>query len=296
MANTNILARYGIKEVADVTFYELNSAGKPTHPVLYLDTLKVSTIEQTGEETQATGGKGNAPLIAWDYGKDITVTLEDALFSAKSMAIMFSNGSVKDYKSAENATEANKALIMRTEQFTTPTLSAAVSVASVSADLTSGNETYWKAKYEAPDGQLYTKINPKFYNALGTVVNELASETPYFCTYDLEVSGAVIDISSNSFPGTYYVTGDTYARSEASGKDEFFQFIIPKAKVQSENTITMEAEGDPSVFNMNLHVLRPADGIMMKLVKYDLVGGETATGSNATNIVHNHALDTYSNG
>lgn len=26
-----------------------------------------------------------------------------------------------------------------------------------------------------------------------------------------------------------------------------FQFIIPKAKVNSENTITLEAEGDPSV-------------------------------------------------
>lgn len=34
-----------IKEVAEVTFYELNSAGKPSKPVLFLDTLKVSTIE-----------------------------------------------------------------------------------------------------------------------------------------------------------------------------------------------------------------------------------------------------------
>jgi hypothetical protein len=33
----------------------------------------------------------------------------------------------------------------------------------------------------------------------------------------------------------------------------------------------MEAEGDPSVFNMNLDVLRPADGEMIRLVKYDLV-------------------------
>ena len=69
----------------------------------------------------------------------------------------------------------------------------------------------------------------------------------YFCTYDLDIEGSVIEISANSFPGTYYVCGDTYARSEASGDDEFFQFIIPKAKVTSENTITLEAEGDPSV-------------------------------------------------
>ena len=40
----SILDRYGIKEVADVTFYKLDDNGKPQEPVLYLDTLKVSTI------------------------------------------------------------------------------------------------------------------------------------------------------------------------------------------------------------------------------------------------------------
>ena len=75
-----------------------------------------------------------------------------------------------------------------------------------------------------------------------------------------------------------YVMGDTFARSEITGEDEYFQFILPKAKVTSENTITMEAEGDPSVFNLNLEVLRATltdeDGnsekVMMKLVKYDV--------------------------
>ena len=39
-----------------------------------------------------------------------------------------------------------------------------------------------------------------------------------------------------------YVMGDTFARSEITGEDEYFQFILPKAKVTSENTITMEAK------------------------------------------------------
>ena len=108
MAGIDILAKYGIKEVADVVFYELNKLGKPAFPVLYLDTLKVSTIEQTAESSDARGGKGNAALISWDYGKEINVTLEDALFSAKSMAIMFGNGKVNPYV-GENA------YIMKTE-------------------------------------------------------------------------------------------------------------------------------------------------------------------------------------
>ena len=55
----------------------------------------------------------------------------------------------------------------------------------------------------------------------------------------------------------------------------------------SENTITMEAEGDPSVFNMNLRVLRPADGKMVRLVKYKLAGnGSDPTSTDTTSIYH----------
>ena len=270
----SILDRYGIKEVADVTFYDLNESGMPTHPVLYLDTLKVSTIEQTAEEAEARGGKGNAPLIIWDYGKEINVTLEDALFSAKSMAIMFGNGKVK--------TLGGDQYIMKTEQF----VATATTLPTAGADASG-----WKYQYEGPDGQLYAKVNPKFYDVDGESVTSLVANEKYFCTYDLKAEGAVIEISANSFPGTYYVTGDTYARSEASGKDEFFQFIIPKAKVTSENTITLEAEGDPSVFNMNLRVMRPADGKMMKLVKYNLVEGSEVGAEATVELVHNHNIE-----
>ncbi|MBQ4122228.1 hypothetical protein IJD44_00665 [bacterium] len=276
----SILDRYGIKEVADVTFYKLDTNGSPTVPVLYLDTLKVSTIEQTAETAEARGGKGNPALIMWDYGKEINVTLEDALFSAKSMAIMFGNGTVKTY--GNDDAEDGNGLIMRTEQF----VATGTEIPAEGAD-----KSGWKYQYEAPNGRFYKKLNPKFYNADNTEVKDaLVVNEKYFCSYDLEVKGSVIEISANSFPGTYYVTGDTFARSEASGDDEFFQFIIPKAKVQSENTITLEAEGDPSVFNMSLRVLRPADGKMMKLVKYELVGGADVTETPVAELIHNHTL------
>ena len=281
----NILDRYGIKEVADVTFYDLDNNGMPTHPVLYLDTLKVSTNEQTAEEAEARGGKGNAALIAWDYGKEINVTLEDALFSAKSMAIMFGNGTVKDFDS----TTSGHDYIMKTVQLS----------------YKSGEAAY--TKWTGPDGKLHDALNPKYYDAKGNelketagkltgkdgkTAEELAANERYLCTFDLKATGAVIEVSGNSFPGTYYVVGDTFARSEASGNDEMFQFIIHKAKVTSENTITLEAEGDPSVFNMSLKVLRPADGIMMKLVKYNLDEGTEADKETSLNLVHNHVLKT----
>ena len=141
-------------------------------------------------------------------------------------------------------------------------------------------------------------LKPKYYDAKGTAVavGSLKVGERYLCTFDLKATGAVIEVSGNSFPGTYYVVGDTFARSEASGNDEMFQFIIPKAKVTSENTITLEAEGDPSVFNMSLKVLRPADGIMMKLIKYELNGGSDVASDAAAKLVHNHIFTDVASG
>lgn len=247
----DILSRYGIKEVADVTFYELveeNGKSLPGAPVLYLDTLKVSTIEQTAENSSARGGKGNPELIMWDYGKEISVTLEDALFSAKSMALMYG------VKPEEIESDLADVEIRKT----------------VRPELYNKEASTFKI-----NGENIAVTDPHEYNAQGEeVTDEMAEgadkEVAYVTAKLVLKSASKIVISSDRFPGTYYVTGDTYARSEATGKDEFFQFIIPKAKMQSEVTLTMEAEGDPSTFSMNLKVLRPADGEMMKLVKYSL--------------------------
>ena len=182
------IERFGIKEVADVRFYEVPELGegvaesaeaiyteaiKAAH-VIEFDTLKVSNIESTAENSEARGGKGNAALISWDYGREVTVTIEDALMSMDCLALLF----------GQSADESGK-----------------------------------------------------------------------------------ITINANKFPGTYTVVGKTYARNESNGKDHLFTFVIPKAKIQSETTLTMEAEGDPSVIGMTLKVLRCKNGDMMQLLR-----------------------------
>lgn len=266
----NILDKYGIKEVADVTFYEVDDKGQKGEPVLYLDTLKVSTIEQTAEEAEARGGKGNPPLIVWDYGKEINVTLEDALFSAKSMAIMFGDGKAK----ASNATGG---MAVVTKTFTYKSTLTTPAAAPASHEGLANYEGYQNLIHGIKEGKTPSLVtagtNAVKWYAEGnpTPVEQIGTDGTYYCVCTFNVATSyTIDISPNSFPGTYYVVGDTYARSSTTGDDEFFQFIIPKAKVQSENTITLEAEGDPSVFNLNLRVLRPATGPMMQLVKYDI--------------------------
>lgn len=122
-------------------------------------------------------------------------------------------------------------------------------------------------------GTKYALSDVKYYEADGTVitVSDSAPTNYAYAVGKMTVKeSATIDISPETFPGTYYCTGDTYARREDNGEDEFFQLVIPKAKITSENTLTMEAEGDPSTFSMNLKVLCPANGPMMKLIKYSL--------------------------
>ena len=251
----NILSRYGIKEVADVTIYQLNKDGSVGAPVLYLDTLKVSTVEQTAETVEATGGKGNTSLIVWDYGKEINVTLEDALFSPKSMAIMFGDGTV------DTSTNAIHKTIPVTWVGQTVTAAApTVKIGGVDYAVPATGGKYFKA-----DGTVGTE----------TPDTNPAAATDAYYSFDITPTEAMtIDITPETFPGTYYITGETYARSEDNGEDEAFQFVIPKAKVLSENTLTMEAEGDPSVFNMNLRVLRPKAGPMMQLIKYNVAAGD----------------------
>ena len=158
--------RFGIKEVADVRFvpYGSNAKGKE----LLFDTLKVSNIEFTSEEAFARGGKGNPKLITWDYNREATLTLQDALLSMDTLAMIFGD-------------------------------------------------------YEHSEGEITT-----------------------------------INIGSDTYPGFYAIEGYTYAKG-MDGTDKYFKFSIPKAKISSNVTLTMEAEGDPTVFDMTITALK-ADG------------------------------------
>lgn len=94
----NLFQKYGIKEVADVVFYSITEIGEEEFytPVLFLDALKVSTLEKTAKKVEAFGGKGNKKLITWNFGKNITLELEDALFSPASISMIW--GGRLDFK------------------------------------------------------------------------------------------------------------------------------------------------------------------------------------------------------
>ena len=280
----SIFEQYGIKEVADVTFYERDTVGHEK-PVLYIDTAKVSTIEKTASTAEARGGKGNPALISWDFGLEINVTLEDALFSPKSMAIMQGAGTV-----VEGTSTAPVYIDVTNEVYEFP---ESATTADSRTSITLKHDFLEKSIYiyEIDDNGRWTsgqqlrgwEKNSTSSNVIekgdnGTDIN--TQKVAIF--YKTPVNGTngdaqKIEINSDTFPGTYRVVGDTYARNRATGKDEFFQFIIHRAKVSPENTITLSADGDPSTFNMSLKVLRNiGDSGMIDLVKYNFTSEDEA--------------------
>ena len=98
-----------------------------------------------------------------------------------------------EYKFAdETASATSKGLLMKTERFT------ATDVTVPTTTSASG----WNNKFTAPDGKVYEKVNPRFFDVNGAVPKALVKGESYFCTYDLKIDGMIIDVSANAFPGT----------------------------------------------------------------------------------------------
>lgn len=227
-------------------------------PVLFLDTLKVSTLEQASESTDATGGRGNAKLITWDYGKEITLSIEDALYTPASMAAIWA-GEEGNVKNGVKDTTIIKRMepIVAKRNFIIP---AGNSKGIPSEGVTTAQAVYFDPKTMEP-----------FQDGTPIAEGERILKWTQSVAYLGESIGNTIEISADKFPGTYMVQGETLVRDKATGKDQRFQFTIPEAKMSAEDTsITLEADGDPVVFSFSMKVLRPDNGIMMKFVQFDV--------------------------
>ena len=389
----NIFEQYGIKEVADVTLYaiELDENDEEIYiPVLYLDTLKISSVEQTAEQTSARGGLGNPHLITWDYGKEITVNLEDALYTPASMSMLwdgkyasksvelwgvfdtykekfswakailkdFSNFSIEEdqikgtiykwtvnliimsldgqlrheknnveisyySKYGRNYWSFNKPVDFEDGSFTLSEgknlfvnvpqeliyqikhgiesvkfldrmekcVATRNFVIDTDTNIKHGNYRYLK-KYDKtaltvfidpttmqpyePNLDFFIRKDGSRYPKEGFKKLRLIKQNDVYYKWTRSIApphmslGNRIIVDAEHFPGVYRLVGETYSRNRDTHEDERFQFEIPLCKMGSENSFTLEAAGDPTVFNMTLQVLRQEDGTMMKLTQYNV--------------------------
>lgn len=282
------MARFGVKEVADVTFYNLVTG----EPELYLDTLKMSNLENNAESTYATGGQGASRLVGWDYGRTSTFTIQDALLNPKAIAMQLGT----DLENKIETIQAREVVVAKLDS-ATGTYSfelseqikasgsgvvkpfiyitditgkaqlAKVDVTTVPA--TYGTSTVGTPAYTVSEITIMdTEINTALTSAgMATGATEVQLLVYYsFETIDL---AEIITVSSDKFAGYYKVVGDTLWRNEATGQDEKVQLVVPKAKITSTFTMTMQPDSDPSVFDFNLDVFKDSNSTdMVKMIRY----------------------------
>ena len=86
--------KFGVREVANVVFKarEKQKIGSltfnPGQPVLYIDTAKISTIDQNATTFYAVGGLNHARLLGWQGQKQLTFTVENAVLSPISVNLL----------------------------------------------------------------------------------------------------------------------------------------------------------------------------------------------------------------
>lgn len=225
------MSKFGIKEVADVIFFDI-ATGKP---VLYFDTLKTSSIENASETTDATGGRGNAKLITWDYSRTATLQMQDALLSMESMAVLA-------------GTEVAEAGNLYKRDHLTAVGEGTATLSETPLDTT-------KVVVTDKDGKEVSGATVS-----GLQVTGLTKDEKYgiYYQYKAPAGAKTVKFVSDKFPGTYRVVGDTVVRDNVTGKDRLAQFFIPKAQLQSGFTFTMDAE-NVSTFDFNLEILRDGE-------------------------------------
>lgn len=419
----NLFKKYGIKEVADVTFYSILEVGNEEFyiPILVLDTLKVSTIEQKSSPVTANGSYGNQKLIAWNFGKEISLKLEDALFSAASLNMTYGwlNSKLSLYTSLiTKINMANKYAQLHYSTYAYPspeltneeweTLYFIVSNLygededTVNKELCNeirsaiwNNEITYEIAYDAAPhitkdfinepyvSEWRTKIREAYKfrqtidgaalpkNLIKLIYNQIQNVSDYYVidtdNYELEVidrmercvvvedDGLVVDfgvqwdnlqkyfnnnkyesytiyydpktmqplamatsgtvektgtctlkkgtvyykwsrtvqqkiddkdflgktliLSADTFPQNFKIVGETYIREQKTNKDSRYQFVIHKAKISTDTNITLQADGDPTTFSMNIDVLVPPNEIMMELRQFDVTEDEEHGGT-----------------
>lgn len=250
----------------DVTFYDVTTG----NPVLHLDTLKMSNLENTAEEVSARGGRGNPELLVWDFNREATMQLEDALMSPKSFGLLSGNDVIKH--SAGNQAK----IYMRQDtvwedgvdkgEFFPLVVKSGLEIELAFTPVEGASVLrVYKVGDDGGTKLALTSITDKtVVITSGAVVGD---EVVAYYTYETE-DAETYRITSNSFPGTYRIVGDTVIRN-TDGVDEPFQVIVERAKVLPGFTMSFQADGDPSSFTMDIKVLREADNPgMVRMVKY----------------------------
>lgn len=269
--------RFGVREICDVVFKARtetkigNKTFKKGQPVLYIDTAKTSTLEGAASTVYAQGGKGNPRLIAWEGERTITFTVEDALISPISFAMLSGAG----LTNVADADSKNKIKVHTT--FDLPILDGGI--VKIDLDTAGDNHDIYVDEDIAPifgtildnagagvvfcqctdiqgpepNCNVYTITKDKELQLTFTEADRYVGKTMRVDLYTEKTGGATeITIDAENFAGNYYVEASTLFREQHTAKDMPAEIVFPNVKIQSNFTFSMANTGDPSTFTFTM--------------------------------------------
>ena len=237
---THFREKFGIVTVVNATFYEVD--GKA--PLISFDTLKMSNITSEGQQKEIRGGQGAELLLQYDFGRTANVEITDALVSMGSLEYLFGGtltaSSFKALRRIEGVVATANTIPSPADEDTSVT--GATRILIISPD---GTKTLYPTSgmeddvdgieaivaFSAPVGSKYVL----WYPSTQTVAENVREMV----------------LKATDFPPTVRMIGETIVLDADKGQKVAFQIEIPKLKLNANFTLTMDAEGDPSVFDFS---------------------------------------------
>lgn len=245
--------QWAIREVALATFYD-KKTGKAK---IQMQNLKTSGIENTADTVYAMGGRGNNRIVGFSGNRGGSVALQDAVFTNEVIAMMTGN----DIKSGQSPIKYRDVLTVNgnkaTLKYTPATpVNGLNSVYTLYDDQTHKEEILFD-KATTPSAGKYTIKEKELTFSTGEIPDG-AQVVAYYTTQS-GASAKQITVSSDKFAGTYEVVLDCLVRDTVTKQDFAAQIQIFDAKMEDNWNLTMAAEGDPSVFDIPIQILKPTN-------------------------------------
>lgn len=252
---SNAPNRWAVREAAEATFYDIS--GVTEKAIVTLKTLKMTEVQTTGETVYAMGGRGNAKLVGFSSNREATVTLQDAIFDNLAMAMLTGN----------SVTEGEKQIYVYHEGTTSVTGELTLPAAKQMDEVISAFILDTDGITNKTEIESVTVDEPT-----GLVVSTGLAAVTKVRIYGKQTTDAgtkTIKVTSDKFGGTYKLVVDVIVKDEQTGQEKFAQFIAPRVKIEDEFSFNFSPEGDPSVLDIPLEILKdPASTDMWELIIY----------------------------
>ena len=257
--------KYASVTVCDVTLYDLVTK----YPVMYFDTLKVTTLEGTAEVTDIQGGKGNATLASVSHSKAINVQFDDAIMTMSSLAVL-TGGELREGTNEDKIVMMESELIHVADNEASIVLSRKARKGSYVyiAEMINGILSTATRTEDLLEEETDTILLNEFHNYKE---DSIAGDATFRVFYEYEMGFPTkteelteITVLADKFAGTYKFIGDTLLFNQYTGLNDIFQIEIPKLKLDSSFSFNLNAATEAVVFSFKGKALRDDEGQMIK--------------------------------